>query len=447
MAKTYKKNVQNVYKVPFYSQFWTWWTLVLALSVLSLVLGLVVSIKFVQVALWSLVVILTSWRAYSLTKSVIKAKTIGKYITEKKAEKAVTKSLLATMSVNRLQDTPYISVPSVRVCDSRPSRISVEVEKLAGMYDIERLTEDINSSFKGKLGCYAVTSGMITTDGLTYKFVLEDMATDKTWRPATVEDVTAEKYVITLQEGLTVRLDERAHIAVWGKTGSKKTTVLLGMILQLFSMGADIRFIDGKDEFSSFQGFYSVEKIVSDPEDVFRQLEDVLAIIKERQKIIADEVQKRQKIGLKASEVGLRPVVVVADEIGSVVALMDSKQSKIFIADLVAIIQRGRSVGVSVIASTQDPSTDTLPQKIRQQFSTKILLGSANGDIQRMTFGEVATAGDVEDFRGYYICDGLTNQPMKFYVCDLYSSGFNELGVFKKAYEIGLNVNYRNNGR
>ena len=70
-----------------------------------LVLGLVVSIKLVQFVLWSLVAILTIWRAYSLTKSVIK-ETIGKYITEKKAEKAVTKSLLATMSVNRLQDTP-----------------------------------------------------------------------------------------------------------------------------------------------------------------------------------------------------------------------------------------------------------------------------------------------------------------------------------------------------
>jgi hypothetical protein len=332
MAITYKKNAQNVYKVPFYVQFWTWWALVLALAVLSLLLGLVVSIKFVQVVLWSLVAILTSWRAYSLTKSVIKAKTIGKYITQKKAE----------------------------------------------------------------------------------------------------------KYIIKLQEGLEVNLSERAHIAVWGRTGSKKTTVLFGIILQLFSMGADVRFIDGKDEFSSFKGFYTADKIVSDIDPVFEQLEDILAIIKQRQKIMANEVQKRQKIGLKASEVGLQPIVLIADEIGSIVALMDSKQSKKFVADLTAIIQRGRSVGVSVIASTQDPSTDTLPQKIRQQFATKVLLGSANSDIQRMAFGEVATTGNVEDFRGFYTCDGLTNQPLKFFVCDLYSYGFNELGTFKKAYNIGL---------
>ena len=438
MATTYRKNAQNVYKLPLYAQFWIWWALVLTLAVLSLVVGLVVSIRIIQVVLWSLVAILTIWRAYALTGSVIKAGTIRQYVTQKSAEKAVTKSLLATMTVNRLQDTPHISVPSVRVGASLPSHITVTVEKLAGMYDVDKLTEDINSSFRGKLGAYAVTSAMITTDGLYYKFVLEDVGTDKTWRPATFEDIKTEKYVIKLQKGLEVNLSERAHIAVWGKTGSKKTTVLFGIILQLFSMGADVRFIDGKDEFGSFKGFYPSDKIVSDIEPVFRQLDDILAIIKKRQKIMADEVQKRQKIGLKASEVGLRPVVLVADEIGSIVALMNSKQSKKFVADLTAIIQRGRSVGVSVIASTQDPSTDTLPQKIRQQFATKILLGSANSDTQRMAFGEVATAGNVEDFRGFYTCDGLTNQPLKFYVCDLYGQGFNELEVFKKAYEIGF---------
>lgn len=436
MATTYKKNAQGVYKPSLYAQFWTWWALVLALAVLSLVVGLVLSIRIVQVVLWSLVAILTIWRAYALTGSVIKAGTIRQYITQKSAEKAVTKSLLATMAVNRLQDTPHISVPSVRVGASLPSHITVSVEKLAGMYDVDKLTEDINSSFRGKLGAYAVTSAMITTDGLFYKFVLEDVGTDKTWRPATMDDIKAEKYIIKLQKGLEINLSERAHIAVWGKTGSKKTTVLFGIILQLFTMGADVRFIDGKDEFSSFKGFYQADKIVSDIDPVFEQLEDILAIIKERQKIMAYEVQKRQKIGLKASEVGLQPVVLVADEIGSIVALMDSKQSKKFVADLTAIIQRGRSVGVSVIASTQDPSTDTLPQKIRQQFATKILLGSANSDTQRMAFGEVATAGNVEDFRGFYICDGLTEQPLKFYVCDLYSHGFNELGVFERAYKV-----------
>ena len=298
MAITYKKNARNIFVIPFYARFWFWWWLIVVFSALCSTICYFVPSKLCQIGiigLWSLVAILTIWRAYSLTKSVSKARQSENISHNGKQKRQLLGACLRLCQINPIARYPYISVPNVAVCDSEPSHINVEVEKLAGMYDIEKMTEDINASFRGKLGGYAVTSGIITTDGLTYKFVLEDVATDKTWRPATIKDVTAEKYAIKLQEGLTVRLDEQAHIAVWGKTGSKKTTVLLGMILQLFSMGADIRFIDGKDEFSSFQGFYPAEKIVSDPDDVFEQLEDVLAIIKQRQQIMADEVQKRGK--------------------------------------------------------------------------------------------------------------------------------------------------------
>lgn len=428
MAKVYKKNANNVYKLPLYSQKWFWLLVVLAVSV---AFAVALSSWF-----WLVVIVVMLWWGYTVFKRIAKAGSLNKYLTELSAERAITKSLLATMTVNRLQDTPFISVPKVEVSDSRPRLLEVGVEKLAGMHDIDKLTEDIDASLRGKLGNYAVTSGMITTDGLSYKFVLEDVASDKTWRPKSPKDLKMKKYHLKLQKGLVINLADRPHIAIWGKTGSKKTTVLLGMILQLFSQGADLRFLDGKNEFSAFEEFYPSNKIASTVEDVQTQIDDLLKLIDERQKIMSSEVRKRQKMGLKASEVGLQLVVLIADEIGSIVALMDNKQQKKFINGLVAIIQRGRSVGVSVFASTQDPSVDTLPQKIRQQFSTKILLGSANQDIQRMAFGEVATKGDVEEFRGYYISDGLVTQPMKFFVCDLYSYGFNDLKAFKKVFKL-----------
>lgn len=427
MAKVYKKNANNVYKLPLYSQRWFWLLVVLVVSV---AFAVALSSWF-----WVVVIAVIFWWGYKVFKRVTKAGDLKKYFNELSAERAITKSLLATMSVNRMQDTPYIAVPNVEVSDSRPLRLEIGVEKLAGMYDIDRLIEDIDASLRGELGNYAVTSGIVTTDGLAYKFVLEDVASDKTWRPKTPKDLMMKKYHLKLQKGLVINLADRPHIAIWGKTGSKKTTVLLGMILQLFSQGADLRFLDGKNEFSAFEEFYPSDKIASTVEAVQKQIDDLLALIDERQKIMSREVRKRQKMGLKASEIGLQLVVLIADEIGSLVALMDNKQQKKFINGLVAIIQRGRSVGVSVFASTQDPSVDTLPKKIRQQFSTKILLGSANQDIQRMAFGEVATKGDVEDFRGYYISDGLTQQPMKFFVCDLYSYMFNDLKAFKNAYD------------
>ncbi|VRJ63074.1 DNA segregation ATPase FtsK/SpoIIIE or related protein [Streptococcus pneumoniae] len=52
-----------------------------------------------------------------------------------------------------------------------------------------------------------------------------------------------------------------------------------------------------------------------------------------------------------------------------------------------------------------------------------------------MALGEYATISDVEDFRGYYVSDGLTKQPQKFYVPNIFKNGLNEIDAFKKASE------------
>ena len=208
----------------------------------------------------------------------------------------------------------------------------------------------------------------------------------------------------------------RPHVAVWGKTGSGKSTVLLGLILQFFGMGADVRFIDGKSEFSSFGTFYGKHKIGSNVAGVVGILERVKAEVEHRQQFIAELNSQDGKMGRTAADLNYRPLVLLVDEIGAILATMAPKSQKEMIESLVAIIMKGRSVGVHVVLATQDPSTDTLPSKIRSQFSTRILLGSANQETQRMAFGEVATTGQVEKFRGFYTCDGLTVQPMRFRV-------------------------------
>lgn len=440
MATTYKKNAQNVYKPPLYAQFWTWWALVLTLAVLSLVVGLVVSIKIVQVVLWSLVAILTIWRAYTLTGSVIKAGTIRQYITQKGAERAITKSLLATMSVNQLRDTPYISVPRVTVGASLPSCVKVKMEKLPGMYDIDKLTEDINASFRGKLSAYAVVSSRITDDGLYYKFVLEDKGSDKTWRPKSLEEMKQNSHEIKLQNDLIINLADKPHIIAWGKSGSGKSSLLFSMILQLLMSGSEVYFIDPKSEFSAFQEFYPMERIQEDTEAILKLLRHVCGELTRRQKIVAKAVKKQQKIGLRGYDIGLIPIVVVADEIGSAVASMDNKQKKEFLALLTQIVQKGRSVSVFCIVATQSPKTDTtLSSDIRSQFATKILLGSANAETQRMAFdGEVATKGGVERFKGFYISDGKTDEtPLSFAVTDLHTHHLNDLKCFEQAYKMG----------
>ena len=445
MAKTYKKNSQNVYKLPLYRRFWFWLLISLILSILLFLIGSIISNSIFQIGkLLSVYLIagLLIWRACSLRKSVIEAKTIINYVRQTKAEKAITKTLLDTMMLNHQKDSPQtISVPLVKVvvCDSTPPHISVEIEKLAGMYDIEKLIEDINASFRGKLAAYAVISSRITEDGLYYKFVLEDVATDRTWRPSNIELMKQKSHEIKLQKGLTINLADRPHILVWGKSGSGKSSFLWSVIIQLLLADSGLYFIDPKSEFSSLALFYPAERIQEDVEPSLEILRHICQQLKERQRIVARAVRERKEIGLRAYDIGLKPIVLIADEIGSLMASMDSKQKKEFLALLTQIVQKGRSVSVFCIIATQSPKVDTtLSSDIRSQFATKILLGSANPETQRMAFdGAVATKGGVEKFKGYYICDGITDEnPLLFAVTDLHKYGLNKLEWFEKAYKM-----------
>ena len=84
--------------------------------------------------------------------------------------------------------------------------------------------------------------------------------------------------------------------------------------------------------------------------------------------------------------------------------------------------------------ASQSPATTVLPSDIRSQFSTRILLGSATGDTQRMAFDQVATEGGVAKFQGYYMTSGLTVQPQKFFVPNLYEHDLASMQIFERLY-------------
>lgn len=448
MAKKYQ-NYNGVYRPVFYLQLWFYLGLALVadLSLFALKQILMIlkkdttTLTMIIYSILFIIVIVVACRAYSeFTR--IKARTWNVYRDEKKLEREITKSLLSTMTVNREQNSSVsIAVPSV-VVDVKATPLTVLVEKLPGMYLTDKLAEDVTASFKRSYSNYAVVSSRISDDGLSFIFELEDKATNKALRFERLEDIGKDKFIIDLQKGLSINIANRPHIAVWGRTGSRKSTVLYYLTLCYFKMNADIYFCEAKTEFASFETFYDSSKIATNTESIMSVLNRVNEVLNGRLAVISEESKKRNQGGLNAQDVDFRPVVLMLDEVGSIVAMLDSKEQKEFNKILTAIIQRGRSVGVCVVIATQDPSTDTLPQKVRQQFTTKILLGSANADIQRMAFGEIATDGSVPELRGYVSIDGITREPVSYYVPDLYTHGLLGHGTFKQAYLEGKQVEY-----
>lgn len=92
-----------------------------------------------------------------------------------------------------------------------------------------------------------------------------------------------------------------------------------------------------------------------------------------------------------------------------------------------------------MVVASQSPAVDVLPNGIRSQFSTKILLGSASGDIQRMAFDVAVSDGDVEKFQGYYVINGTNVLPQKYFVPNLFKYGLADLQTFEKLYKHDFN--------
>ena len=65
--------------------------------------------------LWFLVVAVVAWKTYDLALRVRKSGTLPRFLTELRLEKAIKQTLLDTMTVNRQQSTPTVSVPDVFV--------------------------------------------------------------------------------------------------------------------------------------------------------------------------------------------------------------------------------------------------------------------------------------------------------------------------------------------
>lgn len=348
----------------------------------------------------------------------------------------IVRALLSTMALDRRRDTrKFITSPVVAVTKS-PARLKIVVEKLAGMHDLDGLSEDISAVLGGG---YAVVSDRVSPDGSKFVFYAEDVSQNLAFVPRSIKDLKQRPYMLTLQKGLEINLASSPHISCYGASGSGKTTFLLSLIAQLFGSGSKVYFLDGKTEFYSFSSFYPRERMAEDSEEAIKILHEITEIITQRQKIMAEAIQRRARLGLRGYDVGLKSVVVVADEVGSMVASMDSKTKKKFVADLTQLVQKGRSVSVFLVMATQSPNADILPTSIRAQFSTRILLGSFAPETARMVFnGQSLDVGEPEKFTGYYISDGVTAQPQRFFVPNLYEHNLSSINTFKALYKTGL---------
>lgn len=439
MSRIYRRTPKGNYSfgVYHYSQFW-----LMLLLLVSLVLWQAwekLGVEVFQVAQGMVVIPLVVSLVLvvvKVVKGVYRSKSFFRYCSACSIEHAVRRALLSTMTLNAQKESAEkIEVPAVKAVVGRSS-ISLYIAKLPGMHDLDRLTEDINSSIRGKYKGYAVTTAIAEEDGTGYELTLEDVAKDRTFTPKTIDEIVQKPYCIKLQEGLVVSFAHYQNCGVYGQIGSGKSTVLLAITAEMLP-SADLFYIDPKGEFEALSVFYPKDRIASTNSEILALLHRLVDLMKERQKKLEKAVEKQRRLGLTGFSIKLTPVVLIADELGSVVASLSAKEKKEYLGLLTQLVQRGRAMSVFCVLASQSPATDVIPQGIRAQLSVKILLGSANADIQRMAFdGQVATAGGVPKFQGYYTVSGLTVLPQKYFVPNFFKYKLQTLDTFEKLYKM-----------
>ena len=85
-------------------------------------------------------------------------------------------------------------------------------------------------------------------------------------------------------------------------------------------------------------------------------------------------------------EYHLRPIVILFDEVGSTLSEADRKTREEIMSYLKQIIYRSRQMGIYVILASQRLSASTMDRDLSLELSTRIVMGSSDGDTLRMAF-------------------------------------------------------------
>lgn len=431
--KIYTKNGFDEFKIPLYRRQSTYLLIIGFLTILTAIMTSFIEVlkPIVQpIFIILLIVFLILLVIAIMTSYKIIIKHNGYYLKSRPFEKRITTALIDTMQLNQVKQLNKIKVPDVFVDFSSFNTdkiIRVEIERLAGMDDVNKLIPLVSNSFNGKVyRDFAVVDFLENDNKMDFVFVLENVKIDKTLVPQQVSDLLIDDlYQFKLQQGLTWDLIKNSHLICSGKTGSGKSTLLLSLLLQALSRQIETYLVDPKREFAT------LHEAVSEPQEVLNLLERLVKQMEQRE---IDLSTKVTNFGQTAKDLGYPPVLIFIDEVTALIAAFESKEHKQFEKLLRKLILKGRALGYNVVLMAQNFNSETLSVAIRNQPNVRIVLGQNSAEDYRFIFGsntETVSDGLVPKFTGYYLVNGLTNTPQRFFVPNLHEYRLNDVKYFK----------------
>lgn len=342
-------------------------------------------------------------------------------------------SLLNARTTGAVASHSYRVLPRIWVYREE-GKFFFKVQKVPGSFeeDLDHLSELVGSTLGDR---FEVVGKSLDPSGVWFEIVCGRVNEHLRFTPKTISEIPQPAYTLKLMNGVNVDMTSLPHLAIFGLTGSRKTSTLLALIAEVLPT-SDVYFLDGKSEFSVLSSFIPADHFARSEREILNLLEQLIKLMKKRASFVNEEVKKRGVMGLTAKQVGLKPIYLIVDEYASVKASF--KKPKDLDALMLRMLMQFRAYGMYILYASQSPNSTVLPVQMREQFGTYILLGTANDDTQRMTFGEVATTGTVPIGSGFYLTKtAQMPTPQRFEVPDFYKHHLNGIDTLKKLYEMG----------
>ncbi|MBK0348966.1 DUF87 domain-containing protein [Aerococcaceae bacterium zg-ZJ1578] len=448
MSKIYERNQFGNYEYRY--RYFNLWTLILIEFVMFIMFAFMYVLfdVFLFLMIFSAILFcLTLYlKLYLRNKIIEKSITRSHYFKERAFTEKLERALLDTANLNLMKYAIEIEVPAVAVRFRTSDVLELTIERLAGM-EIDKLANIINAVANyGIFKKFIVEEAIESSDGTEFRFTMINLDTIQSMIIKNFDDYGTDKYQIKLNEQYNWNIVDSPHALICGRTGTGKSTFLFYLIQSALLRGWELHIVDFKIEFEFLKSIIGKDNIVQSTDMIFDKLDYLINVMTIRHAIISNAVIERQKIGLTGADLNLRPIFLIIDEVGSLVASLESKQKKLFNEKLLQLIQKGRSALVNVILATQQANAEVVTTSIREQTTFKLLLGSSNHLERAMVFGSKTDnmTDAVANFEGYLSTTRAISGAKLYKIPNLYSNGFEGIDVFYKCYQMGIDVLYQN---
>lgn len=195
---------------------------------------------------------------------------------------------------------------------------------------------------------------------------------------------------------MTWDLDVAPHMLATGATGTGKTTVILGVVVQAASVGYRVWALDPKQsEFGLLEG--RVERVARGNDECWETLIAAEQEMRDRTALLREHGSRHWR-----DVPGLQPLLVVVDEAFDLLAAnprdKDRKKLQDAAADaLQSIAGVGRSAGVHMVVAAQRPDAKILSGALRNNLRCRLLLGRPLQAEALMVLDGVEVLPDVGD--------------------------------------------------